>query len=87
MMRLALLGLVALGFVSRLTGAEPNVVVILADDLGYGDVRSLNPDGKIATPHLDKLAAAGLAVLVVTHEERVSRAASRVLRLEEGRLR
>src|SRR5262245_12616892 len=36
---------------------KPNVVVILADDLGYGDVRCFNPDGKIATPHLDKLAA------------------------------
>jgi putative ABC transport system ATP-binding protein len=34
-----------------------------------------------------ELAAEGLTVLVVTHEERVSRAARRVLRLEEGRLR
>jgi putative ABC transport system ATP-binding protein len=32
------------------------------------------------------LAAAGLTVLVVTHEERVSGAASRVLHLAEGRL-
>jgi arylsulfatase A-like enzyme len=40
--------------------AKPNVVVILADDLGYGDVKCLNPDGKIATPNLDKLAAAGM---------------------------
>jgi arylsulfatase A-like enzyme len=61
MVRLTLLGLVALGFASRLSGAEPNIVVILADDLGYGDVRALNPGGKIATPHLDQLAAAGLA--------------------------
>ena len=38
---------------------KPNVVVILADDLGYGDVRCLNPNGKIPTPHLDRLAAAG----------------------------
>ena len=39
----------------------PNVVVILADDLGYGDVQRLNPDrGKIKTPHLDKLAAQGM---------------------------
>ena len=38
----------------------PNIVYILADDLGYGDVRCLNPQGKIATPHLDRLAAAGM---------------------------
>ena len=40
---------------------RPNVVVILADDLGYGDVRALNPAGKIATPHLDRLASQGMA--------------------------
>ncbi len=40
--------------------AKPNVVYVLADDLGYGDVRCLNPGGKIATPHLDRLAAAGM---------------------------
>jgi arylsulfatase A len=41
--------------------AQPNIVYILADDLGYGDVQCLNPQrGKIATPHLDKLAAQGM---------------------------
>ena len=40
---------------------KPNLVYILADDLGYGDVQCLNPQrGKIKTPHLDKLAAQGL---------------------------
>jgi arylsulfatase A-like enzyme len=39
---------------------RPNVVIILADDLGYGDVRCLNPDGKIPTPHCDRLAAEGM---------------------------
>lgn len=41
--------------------ARPNIIFILADDLGYGDVHRLNPDhGKIATPRLDKLAAQGM---------------------------
>ncbi len=40
--------------------AKPNVVLILADDLGYGDVRCLNPEGKITTPEIDRLAAAGM---------------------------
>lgn len=40
---------------------KPNVLVILADDLGYGDVQSYNPTrGKIPTPALDRLAAQGL---------------------------
>jgi arylsulfatase A-like enzyme len=39
----------------------PNIVYILADDLGYGDVQCLNPErGKIATPHLDRLAEQGM---------------------------
>src|SRR5687768_8868279 len=39
---------------------RPNVIFILCDDLGYGDVRCLNPNGKIATPHMDRLAAGGM---------------------------
>ncbi|MBN2508310.1 MAG: arylsulfatase [Verrucomicrobia bacterium] len=39
---------------------RPNLLYILADDLGYGDVRAFNPDSKIPTPHLDRLAAAGM---------------------------
>ena len=38
-----------------------NVAVILADDLGYGDVSCYNPDrGKIQTPHVDRLAREGM---------------------------
>lgn len=40
--------------------ARPNIIFILADDLGAGDVKCFNPDGKIATPHLDALAAGGM---------------------------
>jgi arylsulfatase A-like enzyme len=41
--------------------SRPNIVYILCDDLGYGDVKCLNPAGKIATPHIDQLAAQGMA--------------------------
>ena len=40
--------------------AKPNILYVLCDDLGYGDVKCLNPQGKIATPNLDKLAASGM---------------------------
>jgi arylsulfatase A len=39
---------------------HPNIVYILADDLGYGDVKCLNPDSKIPTPNLDNLAQQGM---------------------------
>jgi arylsulfatase A len=43
------------------TAAEPNIVVIYADDLGYGDLQCYNPQrGLIPTPHLDRLAAEGM---------------------------
>ena len=38
----------------------PNIVYILADDLGYGDIGAFNTDGKIATPNIDTLVADGI---------------------------
>ncbi|MDX1700701.1 MAG: arylsulfatase [Melioribacteraceae bacterium] len=39
---------------------KPNVILIYADDLGYGDVTSYNPESKIKTPNIDKLANEGM---------------------------
>lgn len=38
----------------------PNIIYVLADDLGYGDIATFNKDGKIPTPHLDRMAAEGV---------------------------
>ena len=40
--------------------SRPNVVLILADDLGWGDVRSNNPDSSMITPRIDGIAASGV---------------------------
>ena len=37
-----------------------NIIVFFVDDMGYGDVSCLNPDGKIATPNFDRLAREGI---------------------------
>jgi len=39
---------------------KPNIIFILADDLGYGDVNCLNSESKIPTPNLDELARQGI---------------------------
>jgi len=39
---------------------KTNIVLILADDLGYGDVRCLNPRSQIPTPHMDRVAREGM---------------------------
>ncbi len=40
--------------------AKPNIVFVLADDLGYGDVSAYNPESKIETPNIDRLAGEGM---------------------------
>jgi len=43
-----------------MSASRPNIVVILADDVGYGDVGCLNPASRIPTPAIDRLAAEGM---------------------------
>ena len=43
-----------------LKGPKPNIIYILADDLGIGDVSIYNENGKIPTPNLDKMGAEGM---------------------------
>jgi arylsulfatase A len=40
---------------------QPNIVVILAEDIGLGDIHCYAPQyAKVATPHVDRLAAEGM---------------------------
>ncbi|MBA61586.1 MAG: arylsulfatase [Planctomycetaceae bacterium] len=39
---------------------KPNIIFIMADDMGYGDIRAYNPNSKIDTPHLNRLIKQGM---------------------------
>jgi len=54
------LAVLLLALSSVVAADTPNIVVILADDLGIGDLSVYNPDSKIRTPHMNKLAGDSL---------------------------
>lgn len=45
-----------------MTAARPNILLINFDDLGYGDVSTLNPASKVKTPRIDGLARDGMTL-------------------------
>lgn len=52
--------LLALFTGTALAAERPNIVLILCDDLGYGDVKANHPGCRIATPHMDRIAREGV---------------------------
>jgi arylsulfatase A len=64
MIRIALIIIMVAGFLScqqaNTQTKLPNIVLIFVDDLGYGDVSCLNPEAKLSTPAIDRLAKEGI---------------------------
>jgi arylsulfatase A len=50
----------ALTWSAAALAAPPNIVILYADDMGYGDLGANNPKSKIPTPNLDRLSAEGM---------------------------
>ena len=50
----------ALSFYGCQKTTRPNIVIIYADDMGYGDMGCQNPKSKISTPNIDRLASQGM---------------------------
>ena len=50
----------AVAGVSFAAASRPNVLVLLVDDLGWGDVSCLNQNGAVKTPNIDRIARAGV---------------------------
>lgn len=59
MKKILVLALLCAGFYAKAQQSKPNIVFILADDLGIGDIGSYGQT-KISTPNLDKLAKQGM---------------------------
>lgn len=53
---ISILSYILLSSFELLADNQPNIVIIYADDMGYGDLNCQNPNSKIPTPNLDKLA-------------------------------
>ena len=64
--------------------ARPSIVVILADDQGYGDFTCYNPKSIIPTPHTDRAARAGM---MFTDAHSGSAVCSYAIRVADGPLR
>ncbi len=45
---------------SELSAKSPNILLILTDDVGYGDLSCYNDQSKIPTPNIDRLAKQGM---------------------------
>jgi arylsulfatase A len=59
--KLQILALIFSGLCAGTQAADrPNILLILVDDMGYGDPGCYNPESKIPTPHLDHLASEGM---------------------------
>lgn len=60
-LKLLLLSLCCFSGCTTSTDSElPNIIIIYADDLGYGDLSSYNDESAYKTPRLDKMAAEGV---------------------------
>lgn len=53
-------GLLALAGIASAAEQKPNIVLILTDDIGWGDMQCYNPKSKIGTPNVDRLAREGM---------------------------
>ncbi len=58
----SMLGLISLTplVAQKKASEKPNVIIIFADDMGYGDVSSNNPMARTKTPNIDKLGRSGI---------------------------
>ncbi|BDS06100.1 hypothetical protein NT6N_11400 [Oceaniferula spumae] len=56
----SLLAFATLSGFMQVHAETPNIIVILVDDMGYGDIQAYNPSAQTATPHLDAMASAGI---------------------------